>query len=106
MRRFVLSLSTLALCCSLQLASAASGGLPMDPSFTYQGRLTYKGAAIDGPADLSFKLYDSATAGHTVGQATVVSGYPVDKGLGAIDLTSARTRSAHSSAGSKSRSTA
>jgi hypothetical protein len=86
MRRFVLSLSTLALCCSLQLASAASGGLPMDPSFTYQGRLTYKSAAIDGPADLSFKLYDSATAGHTVGQAIVVSGYPVDKGLVAIDL--------------------
>ena len=86
MRRFVLSLSTLALCCSLQLASAASGGLPMDPSFTYQGRLTYKGAALDGPADLSFKLYDSATAGHTVGQAIVVSGYPVDKGLVAIDL--------------------
>jgi len=86
MRRFVLSLSTLALCCSLQLASAASGGLPMDPSFTYQGRLTYKGAALDGPADLSFKLYDSATAGHAVGQAIVVSGYPVDKGLVAIDL--------------------
>ena len=42
MRRFVLSLSTLALCCSLQLASAASGGVPMDPSFTYQGRLTYE----------------------------------------------------------------
>lgn len=86
MRRFVLSLSTLALCCSLQLASAASGGLPMDPSFTYQGRLTYKGAAIDGPADLTFKLYDASTGGHTVGQAIAVSGYPVDKGLVAIDL--------------------
>jgi hypothetical protein len=86
MRRFVLSLSTLALCASLQLASAASGGSPMDPSFTYQGRLTYKGAAIDGPADLTFKLYDSATGGHAVGQAIAVSGFPVDKGLVAIDL--------------------
>jgi hypothetical protein len=58
----------------------------MDPSFTYQGRLTYKGAAIDGPADLTFKLYDSATGGHTVGQAVAVAGFPVDKGLVAIDL--------------------
>ena len=86
MRRFVLSVSALALACSLQLANAASGGLPMDPSFTYQGRLTYKGAAIDGPADLTFKLYDSATGGHTVGQAIAVAGFPVDKGLVAIDL--------------------
>ena len=86
MRRFVLSVSALALACSLQLANAASGGLPMDPSFTYQGRLTYKGAALDGPADLTFKLYDSANGGHTVGQAVSVAGYPVDKGLVAIDL--------------------
>ena len=86
MRRFVLSLSTLALCCSLQLASAASGGVPMDPSFTYQGRLTYKGAAIDGPADLTFKLYDAASGGHAIGQAIAVPAFPVDKGLVAIDL--------------------
>jgi len=86
MRRFVLSLSTLALCCSMQLASAASGAKPMDPSFTYQGRLTFKGTAIDGPADLTFKLYDAPNGGHTVGDAIAVPGYPVDKGLVAIDL--------------------
>lgn len=86
MRRFVLSLSALALACSLQLASTASAGTPIDSSFTYQGRLTFKGVAIDAPADLSFKLFDAATGGNAIGQPVTVLGYPVDKGLVAIDL--------------------
>jgi len=86
MRRFVLSLSALALACSLQLASTASAGTPIDSSFTYQGRLTFHGAAIDGPADLTFRLFDAPTGGSAVARAVNVSGYPVDKGLVAIDL--------------------
>jgi hypothetical protein len=86
MRRFVLSVSALALACSLQLASTASAGTPIDSSFTYQGRLTFHGTAIDGPADLMFRLYDAPTGGSAVARAVTVSGYPVDKGLVAIDL--------------------
>src|SRR4051812_17047102 len=70
MRRFTLSLSALALCCSMQLANPASGGLPMDQSFTYQGRLTYKGGAVDGPADLTFKLYDAVKSPFAIAVAT------------------------------------
>lgn len=86
MRRFVLSLSALALACSLQLASTASAGTPIDSSFTYQGRLTSHGLAVDGPADLVFRLFDAPTGGTAVAHAVTIPGYPVDKGLVAIDL--------------------
>ena len=32
-------------------------------AFTYQGRLTHGGEPVDGPCDLSFKLYDDAGSG-------------------------------------------
>lgn len=87
-RTFAFGLTSLALCCSLGLAHATTsvGVGPMSTAFTYQGRLTYKGAALDGPADISFTLYNASAGGQMIGQPIAVDGYPVDHGLVAIDL--------------------
>lgn len=36
-------------------------------SFTYQGSLNSTGGAVNGPADLRFRLYDAAVAGNVIG---------------------------------------
>src|SRR4051794_40330006 len=87
MRPFALRFASLALVCSMQFAHAGAGALmPVDASFTYQGRLTFKGSAVDGPADLRFTLFDAATSGHAIGPAIAIPAYPVDAGLVSIDL--------------------
>ena len=86
-RKFAFGLTSLALCCSIGLAHAGSGTIgEVSSAFTYQGRITYKGAALDGPADITFTLFNSPTAGQMVGAPVSVDGYPVDHGLVAIDL--------------------
>ena len=86
-RKFAFGLTSLALCCSIGLAHAGSGTIgEVSSAFTYQGRITYKGAALDGPADITFTLFNSPTAGQIIGTPVNVDGYPVDHGLVAIDL--------------------
>ena len=54
--------------------------------FTYQGFLTVNGAPANGSNDLTFTLYNAATAGATVGASNVVSGLPITNGLFTVTL--------------------
>jgi hypothetical protein len=86
-RKLAFGLTSLALCCSIGLAQAGSGVVAeMSSAFTYQGRITYKGAALDGPADITFTLFNASTGGQMIGTPVSIDGYPVDHGLVAIDL--------------------
>jgi hypothetical protein len=49
--------------------------------FTYQGKLTEGSAAVNGTANLRFRLFDAATGGTSVAGPVVVSGVPVSDGL-------------------------
>ncbi len=41
--------------------------LPLGSEFTYQGELTDGGIAVNGPVDLTFRLYDAAALGNLIG---------------------------------------
>ena len=57
----------------------ASG--PTTQEFTYQGKLTQNGIAVDGKADLRFVLWDAAGGGTQVGPMLGVNAATVTKGL-------------------------
>ena len=67
--------------------------IPLDTSFTYQGRLTSAGVAAEGPADFEFQLWDAPEFGNTVGtvqSATLglvdgIFSVPLDFGASAFD---------------------
>lgn len=54
--------------------------------FTYQGRLTYSGAAANGPYDLLFSLWDADTAGHRVGEPLTNAATTVSNGCFFVEL--------------------
>jgi hypothetical protein len=88
MRKLSLIVGIVLACSVLQVAHADSGitPSPVGTSFTYQGRLTFMGQAVDGPADIVFGLYDASTGGNPIGPPVSVVNYPVDHGLIALDL--------------------
>ncbi|MEK6702766.1 MAG: tail fiber domain-containing protein [Planctomycetota bacterium] len=55
-------------------------------SITYQGALAAAGTALDGTADLRFRLYAGATGGTQLGQELAASGMTVTKGLFTVSL--------------------
>ncbi len=59
---------------------------PMSSSFTYQGELAESGAALDGPVDLIFTLYDAASAGSIVNAAIHLSNVDVVDGVFTVEL--------------------
>lgn len=57
-------------CCILMMwqpKAAAIGVTPVGTEFTFQGKLTTGGNAIDGDVDLKFRLFDAATGGTQIG---------------------------------------
>jgi hypothetical protein len=68
------------------VAGATLGGTPPFASVvTYQGRLEAAGAPVDGPTDMTFRLYNLAAGGTQVG-ATLAFTVDVDGGLFTVDL--------------------
>ena len=62
----------------LALSLTATAGVPL--SFQHQGRLfDSAGTALDGPTDLTFRLYDAPSGGTEVWSETQ-SGVPVSEG--------------------------
>lgn len=55
-------------------------------SFTYQGQLRHGSIAVDGTADLTFRLFDRASGGSQVGNTVTAADYPISDGLFMIDL--------------------
>ena len=67
---------------NLQLATADAQGT----AFTYQGRLDIAGTPANGSNDLTFTLYDAATAGATVGTSNTFNDLVVSNGLFTVTL--------------------
>ncbi len=59
---------------------------PQLPDFTYQGHLRQNGAPADGNYDLTFELYDAASAGVQVGSTITETGFAVTDGLFTVSL--------------------
>jgi hypothetical protein len=55
-------------------------------AFTYQGRLFYNGTAINGPCNLTFRLYDADSFGTQIGSNISITGVSVDDGYFYVDL--------------------
>ena len=75
--------------CGLLLAvasAAAFAATPQSTAFTYQGSLSANGQPATGNFDLTFSLFDHATAGNQVGATLVQPQYPVAQGGFTIDL--------------------
>jgi hypothetical protein len=76
LKPFVRSLVVGAVCGASLLATPQ-----VQAQFTYQGKLTEGSAAVNGTANLRFRLFDAATGGTSVAGPVVVSGVPVSDGL-------------------------
>jgi hypothetical protein len=55
-------------------------------AFTYQGRLMVNGAPANGTNDLTFTLYNAASAGATLGVSNVVNDLAISNGLFTVTL--------------------
>ena len=65
--------------------AAATGAVAASP-FTYQGRLVDGGALANGSYELTFRLFNDATAGAPVGSALVLAPVGVTNGLFTVSL--------------------
>src|SRR5215510_9642143 len=81
-------ISSLAAVFSLS-ASLALAQAPTGTAFTYQGQLKQGGAVVNGTANLSFTLFDAATAGTMLGTPQSINGVTVTEGLFTVSLNGA-----------------
>ena len=68
-----------AICLALLLATTVHG--QVGTAFTYQGQLQNNGTPQNGPCDLRFKLFDSASGGNQFGSTQTLNGVNVANGL-------------------------
>lgn len=61
----------------------------LDASFTYQGRLTLDGAAVDDSCDFDFALFDDPTGGNQIGDTQTLAGVAVEDGSFIVTLNDA-----------------
>ena len=62
------------------------GAAPLGTAFTYQGVLNSGGAAVNGPTDFTFTLYDGASGSSPVGTSNVVSDLSISNGVFTVTL--------------------
>lgn len=74
------------LAASLLLAFSAACADPQTAAFTYQGNLTSNGQPANGKFDLTFALFNDATAGTQVGAPVSMSQFPVVNGRFTTDV--------------------
>lgn len=63
------------------LCGVAIGQAPVSSGFTYQGRLAQGGVQVDGPFDLTFRLFDLSAGGSQVGSTISLNDAPISDGL-------------------------
>lgn len=68
-----LMIGLLAFCAAA--APAQTAGL--STAFVYQGQLTWRGGAVDAPADFQFSLWDAVTGGNQIGTDYTINSLPV-----------------------------
>lgn len=76
----------LALVASVGFAQGSGPQAALGTAFTYQGRLTDAGQAVDGTCDLRFRLYNAAVEGVQVGSTQTVAAVAVAGGLFTLQL--------------------
>ena len=81
MKRICIFLALVAL-----LALANVFATPQSTAFTFQGHLQQNGTPTSGSHDLTFTLWDAASAGTQVGSTIAQTGYPIASGVFTIDL--------------------
>lgn len=69
-------------------ASAAQAQVPLNPAFTYQGRLQHDNQPLNGNVNLVLRLHDAPVAGALLGTQTLID-VPVVDGLFTVELNSA-----------------
>jgi len=67
-------------------ASPSAGQTPVGDAFTYQGELQQAGEPFTGNANLTFRLYDSATGGSQIGSDVLFILHPIEDGRFTVDL--------------------
>jgi len=77
---------TIGAACAVGLLGVMLGPSPVDSSFTYQGVLADNNVPVDGTADLSFFLFDTAVAGVQIGAPVDRLNTPVVSGMFAVTL--------------------
>lgn len=75
-----------ALACAMAVATAVEAQNPLGSGFTYQGQLKQSGAAFDGTADFTFKLFSGPTGGTQSGSTFTAIGASVTEGLLALEI--------------------
>jgi photosystem II stability/assembly factor-like uncharacterized protein len=70
----------------LSLASLAAPAAPFGSAFTYQGQLQQSNIPVNGPCDLQFGLWDSATGGTQLGTNETFSAVSVSNGVFTVIL--------------------
>jgi len=68
------------------LSSPLSPAHAQGTAFTYQGRLDIAGSPANGTNDLTFSLYDAASAGATVGTSNIFNDLAITNGLFTVTL--------------------
>lgn len=68
------------------VAAPDAPAAPVRTAFTYQGRLTDRGAPANGVYDLRFRLFDAATGGAQVGATWLSLDVPVSGGYFTVEL--------------------
>jgi hypothetical protein len=81
-KRSLLRLLAFAMAFAVILNAAFAQGT----AFTYQGRLDIAGTPANGTNDLTFTLYDAASAGATVGTSNTVNDLVITNGLFTVTL--------------------
>ncbi len=81
---FRTTLAALAFACALALTVPASA--QSQTAFSYQGRIDSGGAAVDGTADLRFRLYGQASGGSLVGSELTRANVTVSHGMFSTEL--------------------
>lgn len=69
----------------LAVPLVAHAQTPLGTAFTYQGKLDSNGAALNGVADFSFRLFDAALGGNQLGVVNL-NGVPITDGLFTVSL--------------------
>jgi hypothetical protein len=84
--------AALAMAVLVTCGAAPGGAPPFAATVTYQGRLDLSGQPVDGPTDMTFRLYDAPAGGTQVG-ASIPATVDVDGGLFtvALDFTAGET---------------
>ncbi|MCZ6836297.1 MAG: hypothetical protein O7G85_11025 [Planctomycetota bacterium] len=68
------------------IGAPEGGPVLLGTSFTYQGRLLDSGSLLNGPANLTFTLYDQPAGGLQIGAVNSFPAEPIDEGLFIVTL--------------------